>query len=62
MGDGHNLPVGRPRAEEEEVGEGGPFPDVQRADVGSLFFMGKPGAPQQRFLNRYGLRSSGRST
>jgi hypothetical protein len=62
MGDGHNLPVGRPRAEEEEVGEGGPFPDVQRADVGSLFLLGQPGAPQQRFLNRYGLRSSGRST
>jgi hypothetical protein len=61
MGDGRDLPVGRSRAEEEKVGERGPFPDVQRTDVGGLFLLGQPGAPEKRFLSRYGRRSSGRS-
>lgn len=62
VGDGRDLPVGGSRAEEEEVGEGGPLPDVQGADVGGLFLLGQPGAPQQRILGRYGRRSSPRST
>lgn len=62
MGDGRDLPVGRSRAEEEEVGEGGPFPDVQRADVVGFFLLRQPGASKQRFLGRYGRRSSARPT
>jgi hypothetical protein len=62
MGDGRDLPVGSSRAEEEEVGEGGPLPDVQSADVGGFFLLGQPGAPQQRILGRYDSRSSPWST
>jgi hypothetical protein len=60
MGHGRNLPVGRPRAQQEEVGEGGAFPDVERADIGGLFLLGQPGALQQRLLRRYGRCSSAR--
>ena len=50
MGDGGDLPVGRSRAKEEVVGEGGRFPDIQRANIGGLLFQREPRAPEQRFL------------
>src|SRR4030067_436639 len=38
-GDGAYLPVGRSRAQEEVIGEGGALPDVQCAGAGGLFFL-----------------------
>jgi len=57
-GDGGDLPVGRSRADEKEIGEGGTLPDVQCADPGGFFILRKPRALDDRVSCRYGRPSS----
>src|SRR4030065_2813321 len=57
-GDGAYLPVGRSRAQEEVIGEGGALPDVQCADAGGFFLLGKPRALDHRIRCGYGRSSS----
>jgi len=55
---GGDLPVGGSRAEEKIIGEGGVFPDVQGADLRSLFLLREPRTPDHRIPCGYGRPSS----
>src|SRR4030067_1080289 len=57
-GVGAALPVGRSRAKEKVIGEGGVFPDVQRPDGGGFFLLGEPRAPDHRIPCGYCRPSS----
>src|SRR4030065_1469804 len=57
-GDGAYLPVGRSRAQEEVIGEGGALPDVQRSDAGGFFILRQPRALDHRVPRGYGRSSS----
>src|SRR3990172_7620505 len=57
-GGGVALPVGRSRAKEKVIGEGGVFPDVQRPDGGGFFLLGKARALDHRIPCGYCRPSS----
>src|SRR3990172_5589275 len=53
-GDGGHLTVRGARADQEIVGEGCAFPDVQGPDADGLLFLRHPGATDQRLPGRDG--------